>query len=101
MEVKIEIDKTLNLFSNELEAHEKDFDSWLKLEDFQLDILVDNGVIPLRDMYIEQREILKHQMSLIEVLIKDLRKIHKECNDKQQDIIEKISTLPCTFLDKN
>lgn len=76
-EVKVEIDKTLNFFSNGLEAHEKDFDSWLKLEYFQLDVLVDNGVVPSRDMYIEQREILEHQMNTIEMLIKELRKAQK------------------------
>lgn len=52
-------------------------------------------------MYIEQREILEHQMNTLEVFIKDLRKTHKECNDKGKDIIKKISALPCTFLDEN
>lgn len=73
-EVKVEIGNTLNLFSTELEAHEKDFNSWLKLRDFQLDVLVDNGVIPSRSMYIKQREILEYQMNTLEMLIKDLRK---------------------------
>lgn len=58
-EVKIEIDKTLNLFSNELEAHEKDFNSWLKLEDFQLDILVDNEVIPSRECTLRNKRYWK------------------------------------------
>lgn len=72
-EVKVEIDKSLN-FSNELEAHEKDFNSWLKLEYFKLDILVDNGVLPSRDMYIERREILEYQMNTLEILFKDIKK---------------------------
>lgn len=100
-EIKVEIHKTLNLFSIELEMNGNDFDSWLNLEDFQLDVLVDNGVIPSRDIYIKQWEILEHKMNTLEVLIKDLRKAQKECNDKGKEIIEKISSLPCIFLDEN
>lgn len=88
-EVKVEIENNLNLFSSKLEAHEKDFDSWLKLEDFQLDVLVDNGVIPSRGMHIEKREIIEYQMNTLEMLIKDLRKVQNKCNDKGKDIIEK------------
>lgn len=100
-DVKFGIDKTLDPLSNELETYEKNFDSWLKLEYFQLDNLVKNGALPSRDMYIEQREVLKHQISTLEMLIKDMRKSQREYNAKGKDIIEKISALPCTFLDEN
>lgn len=75
--VRSKVDKTLDLFSQELDTYEKEFDSWLKLQDFQLDVLVDNGVLPSKDIYIEQRAILDHQMNMLEVLIKDMRKAHK------------------------
>lgn len=40
-------------------------------------------------------------MNTLEILIKDMRKYQRECNDKGNDIIENILALPCTFLDEN
>lgn len=71
--VKFEIDKTLDLLSHELEIQEKVFNSWLKLQDFQFDVMVDSCMLPSRDMYIEQREALEHQMNTLEMLIKDIK----------------------------
>lgn len=51
--VESEVDKTLDLLSQELETQDKYFYSWLKLEDFKLVVLIDNGVLPSRYMHIE------------------------------------------------
>lgn len=40
-------------------------------------------------------------MNTLEMLMKDIQKAQKKCNDKGKEIIEKVSELPCTFLDEN
>lgn len=58
--MRTEVEKTKEAFSKELETQEKDFESWLKFEDYDSDDLIQNVVIPLWKMYIKQREALEH-----------------------------------------
>lgn len=51
--VNSEVDKTPDLLSQELETREMNSNAWLKLEDFDLQILLDNEVLPTQNMDIE------------------------------------------------
>lgn len=84
-----------------LEIQEKDFEARLKFEDYDPDDLIQNGVVPSRRMYIEKQEALEHQMNILESLVKDMRKAQKECADKKEEIVAKISEIPCAFLNEN
>lgn len=48
------IGSTIEVLSQELEMQERDFEAWLKFEDFDPDELIQNNVIPSRHMYVEQ-----------------------------------------------
>lgn len=44
--VRKEVDSTIEIFSQELEIQEKDFEAWLKYGDYDLDDLIQNSVCP-------------------------------------------------------
>lgn len=50
--VKNKVDNPQEILSQELETQE-DFYTWLKLEDFNSDVLVENDVITSWNMYVE------------------------------------------------
>lgn len=80
-------------------THKKNFDSWSKLNDFSLDILVDNDVIPYKKMYVQYKELLKHHTEVIEQLIEDLEE-EKGLGEKTvKKITDKDDELPYDLLD--
>lgn len=73
--MKSKLDQTLHKILEELQVLEKDYNAWLKRDDSDLDVLVQDEVIPTRSMYIEQHEAKEYKMNTLEKLIKDLWKV--------------------------
>lgn len=92
-DVKTELNQALDMLSQNLQLVEKDLDAWMKLKDFKIEVLVENGVIPTRKVYIEYWEAMKHKREVLNELINDLQYVRDTSIDKGLDITVKIGEL--------
>lgn len=68
---------------------------WSKMEDFRIDVLVENKVIPTREKYIQILSLLSHKQETIKLMIAELERDKKEGDDEVDLIFAKVGDLPC------
>lgn len=71
------------------------------MEDFRIDILAENKVIPTREKYIQILSLLSHKQETIRLMIVELDREKKDVEDKIDLIFAKVADLPCYLYDGN
>lgn len=87
--------------SQEVEDIEKSVTLWGKMEDFRIDILVENKVIPTREKYIQILSLLSHKKETIRSMIMELDQEKKEGDDEIDLISARIAEIPYYLYDDN
>lgn len=87
--------------SQEIEDIERRATLWSKMEDFRIDILMENKVIPTRDKYIQILSLLYHKKETIKSMIMELDREKKEGDDEIDLISTRIADIPCYLYDDN
>lgn len=72
---------------------------WRKMEDFRIDVLVENKVIPTREKHIQILSLLSHKHETMKLMTADLDREKKEGDDEVDFIFAKAGDLPCYLYD--
>ncbi|XP_059066362.1 uncharacterized protein LOC131857677 [Cryptomeria japonica] len=87
--------------SQEVEDIGKSVTLWGKMEDFRIDILVENKVIPTREKYIQILSLLSHKKETIRSMIMELDREKKEGDDEIDLVSARVAEIPCYLYDDN
>lgn len=87
--------------SQEIEDIERSATLWSKMEDFRIDILMANKLVPTREKYIQILSVLSHKKETIRLMIAELDRERKEGDDEINLISPRITDIPCYLYDDN
>lgn len=71
--IRSKLDKVVDTFSQVWQDIKNNLQDWDKMKELKLDTLVEIGIIPNREIFLEVKEMMMHKVNIIEDLIDDLQ----------------------------
>lgn len=99
MQSKIQGIKTT--FTKEIDENERNMQMWRKMEDFDIDFLVEIKVLETRGKYVEVLSLIAHRNELIKHMVTSLEGEIKSCDNDIDQILARIVHIPCFIYGKD